>query len=127
MEDSIQRKEWGSEMVDSAEVFRKVVAQLSKMTAPQYRALPITENTEVYRDLKIYGDEIVSLVWWLEKEFGVKTNINPFKYAPHELPLVWAVLPIRKILGIEPHYKSLKVGDILAAIEAKRWPDEASN
>jgi hypothetical protein len=34
---------------------------------------------------------------------------------------------IRKAFGRQPHYKSLKVRDILAAVEAKRWPDEASS
>jgi hypothetical protein len=56
-------------MVDSSlEVFGRVQERLSRMTAPQKRMLPITEDTEVYRDLKIYGDEIVDLVWWLERE-----------------------------------------------------------
>jgi hypothetical protein len=106
------------------EIFRKVAEQLLKMTAPQYRTASISEDTEVYGDLRIYGDEIVSLVWWLENEFGVKTNINPFKFAPRELPFAFVLRPIGKILGLEPQYRSLEVKDILAAIEAKRWPDE---
>jgi hypothetical protein len=111
-------------MVDnSEEVFRRVEAQLSRMTAPQQRALPITEDTEVYRDLKLYGDEIVELVWWLEREFGVATNIDPFKYAPREFPFSWAWRAIRKVGGSEPTYKSLRVRDIVAAIEARRWPE----
>lgn len=112
-------------MTDNAEVFRKVIERLSRMTAPQYRTRAITQDTEVYRDLKIYGDEIVDLVWWLEKEFGVKTNINPFRYAPHEIPFFRIVRKIRKIVGSEPQYESFKVRDILDAIEAGRWPDEA--
>ena len=44
------------------------------------------------------GTQIVSLVWWLEKEFGVKTNINPFKYAPRELPFAFVLRPIGRIL-----------------------------
>jgi acyl carrier protein len=96
------------------------------MTAPQNRALAITEDTEIYDDLGIYGDEIVDLVWWLEKEFGVECNINPFKYAPHEFPFFWAWRLAQKVIGIRPQYKSLKVRDVVAAIEAKRWPDEAS-
>jgi hypothetical protein len=111
-------------MPRNSEIFPKVVEQLLKMTAPQYRTTSISEDTEVYGDLRIYGDEIVSLVWWLEKEFGVKTNISPFKFAPRELPFAFVLRPIGKILGLEPRYKSLKVRDILAAIEAKRWPDE---
>jgi hypothetical protein len=109
------------------EIFRKIAEQLLKMTAPQYRTASISEDTEVYSDLRIYGDEIVSLVWWLEKEFGMRTNINPFKYAPRELPFAFVLRPIGKILRLEPQYRSLKVRDILAAIEAKRWPDEFAN
>lgn len=114
-------------MPDNAEVFRKIVERLYKMTAPQYRAIPITEETEIYRDLGIYGDEIVDLVWWLEKEFGVKTNVNPFRYALREGALVGMLKMIRKFMGFEAQYVSLKVRDILAVIEAKRWPDAAAS
>jgi hypothetical protein len=111
-------------MVDSSvEVLGRVQERLSRMTAPQKRMLPITEDTEVYRDLKIYGEEIVDLVWWLEKEFGVAANIDPFKYAPPEFPFSWAWHAIRKVIGREPAYKSLKVRDIVAAVEARRWPE----
>src|SRR5437868_7589659 len=109
---------------DNTEALRRVVERLSKMTAPQNRTVPITEETEVYRDLGIYGDEIVDLVWWLEKEFGVTTNINPFRYAPREVAFLGILRAIRRIIGIESQYESLKVRDILAAIRAKRWPDK---
>ena len=113
-----------SSMTYNSEAFRKVVERLSRMTAPQYKTLPITENTQVYGDLKIYGDEIVDLVWWLEKEFGVKAiNIDPFEFAPHENPFFPIVRIIRKITGYEPQYKSLTVRNILNAIEIKRWPE----
>lgn len=111
-------------MTYRTEVFGKVVERLSRTTGPQYRTHPIAEDTEVYRDLGIYGDEIVDLIWWLNKEFGVQTNINPFIYAPREFPFFRAFRTIRKALGKEAQYRSLKVRDILAAIEAKRWPDE---
>ena len=91
------------------------------MTAPQKRALPITEDTEVYRDLNIYGDEIVDLVWWLEKEFEVPPNIHPFKYAPREFPFCGIWHAIRKAIGREPAYESLRVRDIVAAAKAGRW------
>jgi hypothetical protein len=81
-------------------------------------------DTEVYRDLGIYGDEIVDLVWWVEKEFGVKSNLNPFRYAPHESPFFPVSRAIRRLVGLERQYASLKVRDIVAAIEAKCWPDD---
>jgi hypothetical protein len=114
-------------MPDNTEVFRKVVERIYKMAAPQYRSNPITKETEIYHDLGIFGDEIVELVWWLEKEFGVKTNVNPFRYAPREGALGGMLRMIRKTMGFKTQYESLKVRDIIAVIEAKRWPDEASN
>jgi hypothetical protein len=110
-------------MAYDAEVFEKVIERLSRMAAPQYRARPIAEDTELYRDLGIYGDEIVDLIWWLNKEFGVQTNVDPFIYAPREFPFFGVLRTIRRALGRETRYKSLKVRDILLAIEAKRWPD----
>jgi hypothetical protein len=111
---------------DNTEVFRKVADRLFKMAAPQNRAAPIAEETEVYRDLGIYGDEIVDLVWWLEKESGVQTNIDPFRYVPCEATFLGMSRAIWRVMGILPQYESLKVRDIIVAIEAKRWPDEAS-
>lgn len=109
-------------MSNNVEVFRKVVERLSKMTAPQNRERPITEDTELYSDLGIYGDEIVDFIWWLDKEFGVKSDINPFRYAPREFPFFGMFRAIGKIAGIKPQYESLKVRDIFAAIERKSWP-----
>jgi hypothetical protein len=109
------------------EVFRKVVERLSKMAAPRNRAGPITGDTHIYRDLGIYGDEIVDLVRWLDEEFGVKPSINLFRHAPQEFPFSGAFRTIRRFIGVEPQYESLKVRDIIAAIETKSWPDEAAS
>src|SRR3954465_8884421 len=114
-------------MADSMEVYRRVVGRLSTMTAPQKRGFPITEDTEIYRDLGIYGDEIVELIWWLDREFGVKPSIRPFRYAPREFPFFRFFRAIRRGTGLEPQYESLKVRDIVAAVQAKRWPDEAES
>jgi hypothetical protein len=113
-------------VADNVEVFRKVTERLSKMAAPQNRAFPTTEDTEIYRDLGIYGDEMVDLVWWLDKEFEVGLIINPFRYAFHEIRFLRLFRTIRRIIGVEPQYQSLSVRDIVSAIEAKRWPDGAS-
>ena len=112
---------------DGAEALRKLVERLYKMRAPQYRSTPITEDTEIYQDLGIYGDEIVDLVWWLEKKFGAKTNVNPFRYAPREGAFIGMLRTIRRIMGFAVQYESLKVRDVLAVIEVKRWPDAAAS
>ena len=110
-------------MRHNAEMFNRVVTKLSETTAPKHRALPITEETEVFRDLEIYGDDIVVLLWWLDKEFGVKPTIDPFKYAPREIPFFGALMALKRLAGIQKEYKSLKVRDLVAAIDAGRWPD----
>jgi len=73
----------------------------------------------------MYGDDLAfDVVIWATDEFGLEGSLYITKYGPREqsfLPLrKWA----RKILGMEPRqYQSLKVRDLVAAIEAKRWPD----
>lgn len=114
--------------VGDSETFRKVVDYLSRTTIARHRALPIVGDTEIYGDLNVYGDDIVELIWWLDKEFGVKsTGIDPFRYAPRE-PLFFPFRrTLRRLFGIKPsQYESFKVRDIIAAIEAGRWPDSAS-
>jgi hypothetical protein len=102
-------------MAYKAEVFGKVVERLSRMTGPRDRAHPIAEDTELYRDLGICGDEIVDLIWWLNKEFGVQTNVDPFVYAPRESPFFTLFRTIRKILGKETQYK-MSAGCVRATI-----------
>jgi hypothetical protein len=109
---------------DSAYRYRKVVDWLLGTASPRKRSLPISENTEIYADLRIYGDDIVELVWWLEKEFGVTTKVNPFRYAPTEGAFLRVIRAARKFAGVEQRYESLTVRDVIAAIEAKHWPDE---
>jgi len=114
---------------DKEEVFRKVAERLAKMASPQTRSFPITMDTEVYGDLGIYGDEIVDLIVWFSKEFGIAGVINPFIYAPREFPYAFPFLAwFRAVkgafgMGAKQHHKSLKVRDLIAVIEAKHWPD----
>jgi hypothetical protein len=109
---------------DGADTYRKVVDWLLRAASPRKRSLPISVNTEIYADLGIYGDDIVELVWWLEKEFGVRTKVNPFRYAPTEGAFLRVIRAVRKLAGVEQRYEGLTVRDVIAAIEAKHWPDE---
>jgi hypothetical protein len=111
-------------MTKNADVFDKVVDWLSRYAAPKYRKSPIICDTEVYRDLKLYGDDLFELSIWLYREFGVRPTLDPGIYAPGEQPFLRRLFRIMTGLD-EPQYKSLKVRDIIAAIEAKRWPDAA--
>jgi hypothetical protein len=77
---------------------------------------PITPDTEVFSDLGIYGDDLFELVSWLNEKFGVATNLELGRYAPSETPFYW----IQKLISPRK-YDSLRIQDIIAAIEAKRW------
>jgi hypothetical protein len=104
-----------------SEAFRRVEEHLR----PWARGGQITPGTELYRDLGMYGDDLFfDVVIWADREFGVEGSFHLTKYAPaeHSYPRLRQML--RKLLGMEPpQYKGLTVRDVVAAIEAKRWPD----
>jgi hypothetical protein len=107
------------------ETFHKVEIHLRKILPPRKRARPITPETELYRDLGMYGDVIAfDVVLWASREFGVEGKFHLAHYAPGECPFrgLWKLLG--KLTGRkEPQYKSLTVRDIVTAIETRRWPD----
>jgi hypothetical protein len=112
-------------MADST--FAKVAEYLSAHMARNKGSLTITRETAVYQDLGLYGDDVFELVVWLHREFGVQTNFTFGVYAPGESfsPLSLAIRLVRRLLGNTPTYERLTVRAILAAIEAKRWPQRA--
>jgi hypothetical protein len=108
------------------ETFHRVEEHLRKVLPPRRRAVPITPETELYRDLGMYGDVIAfDLVLWARREFGVEGRFRLTDYAPGERPFQ----RLRRILGKltgrkERQYKSLTVRHVVTAIESKWWPDE---
>jgi len=93
------------------------------MAAPKFRKLPITDDTEVYYDLRIFGDDLYDFVVWVSKEFGIERRINLDEYGPREgIPsLLFRERRVRRERE-QGRYKSLKVRDILMAIESGHWP-----
>jgi hypothetical protein len=108
-------------MAENDEIFRKVAEYLSNVTGPDRRVSPITRDTEVYRDLGIYGDDVFELVLWINREFGSMPPFELSRFAPGETSLLSRM--VRKVLGLkESQYQSLTVGEVVAAIEGKSWP-----
>ena len=106
------------------DTFRKVEEYLLRSSVAQRRAIPITSETELYRDLRMYGDDLFELVLWANREFGVETNLHVASYAPGEWPFLRVFRFLAKTVGQrERQYASLKVRDVLSAIEAKRWQE----
>jgi hypothetical protein len=107
------------------DTFQKVVEHLSKVSIARRRAIPITSETELYRDLRMYGDDLVfELVLWAKREFDVEPNLRVADYGPGEGLLLHFFRLMAKLVGREERqYKSLKVRDVVTAIERKRWPE----
>jgi hypothetical protein len=109
------------------DTFHKVEEHLREMLPPRERARPIKPETELYRDLGMYGDVIAfDVILWATREFGVEGKFQLPDYVPGEYPFpgqsFWKLLG--KLTGKqEPRYKSLTVRDIVTAIEKRRWPD----
>jgi hypothetical protein len=103
------------------ETFRRIEEHLR----PWARGTAITPDTEVYRDLGIYGDDLAfDVVLWATGEFGVEGRLNVAKYAPGERPFHGLRKWLRRLFGIKSRqFQSFKVRDVIAAIEVKRWPD----
>jgi hypothetical protein len=96
----------------------KVEEYLLRSLVAQHRAIPITSETELYRDLRMYGDDLFEMVLWVNREFGVETNLHIASYAPGESPFFRLFRFLAKIVGRrERQYASLKVRDVLSAIE----------
>jgi hypothetical protein len=108
------------------DTFRKVEEHLLKVSPARRRGISITPETELYRDLGMYGDDIAfDVILWATREFGIAGQFRLADYAPGETFLglrPWRLL--RRLIGTdEPQYKNLTVRDIVTAIETKRWPD----
>ncbi len=103
------------------EVFRRVEEHLR----PWARGGQLTPETNLYRDLGMYGDDLAfDVVIWATREFGVEGNFHLTRYAPAEHSFPWLRRTLRRLFGKKPpQYESLTVSDVVAAIEAKRWPD----
>jgi hypothetical protein len=117
-------------MTNDNDVFLKVVDQLSKITAVNTRISPISYDTEVYADLRIYGDDLYELAAWMHKEFEIQPvhGDDLFAYAPTEMPFFRVREFINELVGRRRRsFRSLKVSDLLSVIENKRWPVVASN
>ena len=105
-------------MAGDEEIFRKVAERLALMAGVS--SAGITPDTEVYLDLGICGLDLLDLELWAQKEFGVEPDLAIGDYVPPE-GCNFLITLVRWLIGRKKHYKSLKVRDVLDAIEAKRW------
>lgn len=107
-------------MTKDAETYRKLAEKLMALTAT--RGVSISLDTEVFRDLRIYGIELLELFLWINREFGIELKVDLSMYAPGESQFggffqrIWL-----RLTGKQPYYRSLSVGRIIEAIESGHW------
>ena len=110
-------------MTKDGETYHKLTAKLMELTAA--RGVSISLDTEVFRDLRIYGIELLELFLWINREFGIELKVDISKYAPGESQFGGLFQKVRvKLTGVQPHYESLSVRRIIQAIENGQWEDE---
>lgn len=103
----------------SEEVYRKVVEKLKTMSPLKIDPTSINIETEIFNDLRIYGDDLFEFIIWIQDEFGAQVIVSGGKYAPSETPFFAITEAIKKAVSGGQHmYKSLKVRDIVQAIDA---------
>ena len=105
------------------DAFQIVADHLRKISAAKDRTKPITLDTEIYRDLGLHGFDLWELALWLHGKFGVEGPFYPAWYGPPEN----GGHLFRWLFGEKyDKYDSLTVRDLLAAIDSKKWPQQAS-
>ena len=88
----------------------------------------INGQSELWRDLHIGGDDMLELFLTLQEQFGVNLDGLDLKnICPNEDDVLLAQITewVRKKVGLSPEmrYTSMKVGDLIAAVESKSWSD----
>jgi hypothetical protein len=84
--------------------------------------VPISDATEIYYDLGLYGDDIFDLVVWAKKELGIAFPLELKKYAPAETNFFRIRRWLQRTIGEEPRYQSFTVRLVLDAAKQGRWP-----
>jgi len=108
---------------DESELSRKIVREIIAQGwgRPRHGHL-ISDKSEIYCDLNIYGDDFYDLVCWMHKEFGVQTMSGFKEYAPSESPFHQLRAIGRRLFGLAgSQYRSLRVADIASIITEGKW------
>lgn len=87
------------------------------MLPPNKSLMPINYDTEIYRDLGIYGHDLFELFSWILDNFGVQVAVPNEMYSPSEIPFLRLIAFARRKLGVEEKLTSLTVRDLIRAIE----------
>lgn len=81
----------------------------------------VNDETDLYGDLRIWGDDFYDVVAWIAETFGTDFSaMDASKFVPGEGLGEFGVARI--FIGKSP-YRRCTLGDLLAAVERGRWED----
>lgn len=82
------------------EIFRNVQEQLRCISGRSNET--ITPDTEIYRDLGLYGDDVAfDVVLWATREFGMEGVFHLNEYVPGESNFRCLRRLVRKLFGLK--------------------------
>jgi len=112
----------GRRILNEDSVREKIVDELRRRST-RTDLLQITDDTEIYYDLRLFGDDFYEFICWLNNEFGGDFRVNFGEYGPREgMPPIFFRQWRERRERLRHRYKSLRVGDILTAVELGHWP-----
>jgi len=97
------------------ENYRKIASYLAGLSPKRKAPEDLGMDTEIYKDLGLYGDDIYEFLLWIKREFGVEIMVSFGKYVPTESTFFPIREALRRLRGDE--YNSFKIRDIVGAID----------
>jgi hypothetical protein len=110
--------------MDDASLRTKIIEHLEAVRPRGRPVVPISEDTELWYDLGIYGDELFDLAIWARDALGVEPNLDIKGSAPSESPFQFLWLRLGRKFRVDharSRYPSFTVRDVIAAAKAGRW------
>lgn len=83
--------------------------------------VPVTLDTDLYSDLRIWGADFYELIAWIAQTFGTDfSTMDASKYVPGEGP---GELGFVRLFSGKSPYRKCTVAQLLAAVHRGRWED----
>ena len=111
--------------MDDASLRIKIIEHLEAVRPRGRPVVPISDSTELWYDLGIYGDELFDFAIWARDALGIEPNLDIGSHAPSEGPFQFLWLRIGRMFQSDrsrSRYPSLTVLHVIGAANAGQWP-----
>jgi hypothetical protein len=106
-----------SERVADRDAVRQAVIEKAKYFS--VKTISVTDDTEIYYDLRISGDDFDELICWMHQTYGTDFSEMKRRYVPGEVEIYPL---ITRLFGAHP-YASITIGDLVDAACEGKWKD----